>query len=223
MTSEKRYPFLKLPDSVQHSTVIPVMLSIYKYGIAEIPSDMATLKVLEAEGLLQVNLIRNHSCCVLTDAGAAWVNKHLFQMLTECPLYLTYHALVVNDEIQLMKDIRKDVPLEGQRSYPTFVGPSMSMDRGRYFLQQINKGKIVLSDDCDVPYQLNVKVASSILVFRQDQLQSLEVELKKRFHPIRIKSLVRRLNGTLNTLTLTEWIEELYNRSYTKWRIGTDA
>lgn len=218
MTYKKTFDFLGLPD-LEASVVVPTMLTIYKYGIAEIPSDMATLKALATEGLITVQLARGHSACTLTETGADWVNKHFFQMLTDCPLSYTYPVLLPGDEIQLLKDIVKPVGYVPTGSV-AFKGPSHQMDRGRYFLQLITKGRIVLVDDCDVPYELLLKNCGHLLSFRQDQLTTLDNELKKRFHRIKIKSLVKRLNKSVNTLTLTEWVEELYNKSYTRWRMG---
>lgn len=197
-----------------HESVIPILLFTYKYGIAEIPSDIAILKKLNSLGWATINIARGQSLCMLTDAGASWVEEHFFQIL-QFPLYLTYPALVAGDEIQLLEDINSDNRL----SY-RLTGPTMSMDRGRYFLYMVNNNMVTVTDDCDVPYKMNIHNTRDILVFRPSQLTTLEAELKKRFHPIRIKSLTKRLHTNIPTLTLTEWVEELYNRKHTKWRIG---
>lgn len=206
------HPLLERVDL--HESAIPILLFTYKYGIAEIPSDIALLKKLGSLGWATVNIARGHSLCMLTDEGATWVEENFFQIL-QFPLHLTYPALVVGDEIQLLEDITNSNKFSFK-----LTGPTMTMDRGRYFLYMINNNMITVVDDCDVPYKLNIQQTKDILVFRPSQLTTLDAELKKRFHPIRIRSLTKRLHTSIPTLTLTEWIEELYNRKHTKWRIG---
>lgn len=199
-----------------HENAIPIILFAYKYGIVEIPSDIGLLKKLSDLGWAKTNIARGQSLCMLTDNGAQWVEENLFQ-LAAFPLYLIYPMLVSGeDELQLLVDVKKSDLQYALNS------PSMTMDRGRYFLGAINRGVITVIDDCDVPYRLNLKATKEILVLRPQQFGTLEEELKKRFHPIRIKSLTKRLCNSIPTLTLTEWVEELYYRRHTKWRIGGD-
>lgn len=214
MNFENGYPVPMLEQLALPEVAIPILLFSYKYGIAEIPSDINVLKRLDKLGFAKTNIARGKSLCMLTDKGAGWVEEHLIEILTTLPISLTYSALVAGDEIQLMRDITSENKFE-----MGLGSPATQMDRGRYYLEMINKGAVTLLDDCDVPYRLNVNRAASILKFRPDQLGPLDAEIKKRFHKIHIKSLTKRLYDSIPTLTLTEWVEELYDRKHTKWRI----
>lgn len=216
MNFEKGYPIPMLEKLGLPEVAIPILLFSYKYGIAEIPSDINVLKRLDKLGFAKVNIARGKSLCMLTDKGADWVDANLLEILSTIPISLTYSALVPGDEIQLMKDIN-----ESNKFDMGLGSPAIGMDRGRYFLNMINKGIVTLVDDLQVPYRLNVNRSANILQFRPDQLGPVEEEIKKRFHPIRIKSLTKRLYENISTLTLTEWVEELYDRKHTKWRMGT--
>ncbi len=198
-----------------NESAVPILLFAYKYGIVELATEISTLKKLAELEWATVHIARGESLCMLTDKGASWIEENFSTLLT-MPLYLTYPALVTNDEIQLLEDITS------KDSQYRLSGPTVGMDRGRYFLATINNGMITVVDDCDVPYKLNLKATKEILVFRPQQLGTLQAELKKRFHPIRIKSLTKRLCESVPTLTLTEWVEELYHRKHTKDRIGGD-
>lgn len=196
------------------ANAVPILLVTYKYGIAQIPTEINIIKKLGALGWAKINIIpKGKSICMLTDEGAEWVENHLFELLS-LPLTLSFPALITKDEIQLATDVKKE-----NYKYQ-LTSPAMSMDRGRYFLAQINRGHITLVDDCQVPYKLNLDNADDILALRQDSLGTLQEELEKRFHEIKIKSLTKRLYESVPSLTLTEWVEELYYRRHTKWRIG---
>jgi hypothetical protein len=60
------------------------------------------------------------------------------------------------------------------------------------------------------------------ILFRDDQLESNEIELKKRFPKLRFKNVIKKLSRAIDNLTLTEMVDDLYDNELFKSRLNGD-
>ena len=215
-----------------NSKVVPAMFGAYKFGLyaPEItPWSVSKFErgekdALEKSECVKVTLCKGktHNTSIpviqLTPIGLDILRKNFVNLLIEKSLYYTHLAILRGDLVNLKTDIKntKDRRLmSGVRGFHTNI-----VEKGTYTVESIDKSSVIVSDDMNLLYRIKLFDTKSSIVFREDQLEDNETELKKRFPKLRFKSVIKKLARVIDNLTLTEMVDDLHDNELFKARLN---
>jgi len=217
-----------------NTKVIPAMFGAYRFGLyapditpwAVSRFEQGEKEALEKSECVKITMCKGKSPQIpipvvqLTPIGLEMLQKNFTNFLIEKSLYYTHLAILKGDLIDVKQDIKNTKShrfVTGVRGFHTSV-----LDKGTYSVESIDKSSVILSDDMNLIYRVRLFETRANLLFREDQLEDNETELKKRFPKLRFKSVIKKLSRVIDNLTLTEMVDDLYDNTLFKSRLSGD-
>jgi hypothetical protein len=157
----------------------------------------------------------------LTNQGVSLVKENLTQWLKECYLYQVKPALVLHDEVELLKN------LQNETNCMYVMPPHSSVEAGKYLITQIGVDNFVL-DAVGSKGSVSKRVKSyecrMHLKISLDKLGANEVELKRRLGLLRPKTVIKKLLGLgVDNLKAVELMNDLRSLEVAKDRWDSNA
>lgn len=158
----------------------------------------------------------------LTGDGVRFVQANLVTWLKECYLYQVKPAIVIHDEVEIVKTLQND------KNCTYVMAPHTEIEAGKYVITQIGVDNFVLSSSRPplqgVTRRVRAYECRQHLKLSLDKLGSNDVELKRRLGAVRPKTVISKLLSLgIDNLKAIELMNQLRESEVAQGRWDTTA